>query len=233
MCSDSCFKYSDSSATTWKICRHGFYHVLYICEGCRARRKGKPLRHVIHAGSEAEAEFGSRGRLRPIQLTPFEVQTSYGGIVAGRQNLDVQDMRRVLDPSLWLTSADCLPQIGGPATELGYMALFEWNGSQYECRPPSSAVPVSWAHWSHQAAAFREDWLRAHQGKELADDRAAAGGSPPASPSEPTEEDDDVDFDLAIRCGVNEAFADGVNSGFYVNRFLAAPARFLVVFVSL
>ncbi|CAJ1427508.1 unnamed protein product [Effrenium voratum] len=171
----------------------------------------------------AEAEFGSRGRLRPIQLTPFEVQTSYGGIVAGRQNLDVQDMRRVLDPSLWLTSADCLPQIGGPATELGYMALFEWNGSQYECRPPSSAVPVSWAHWSHQAAAFREDWLRAHQGKELADDRAAAGGSPPASPSEPTEEDDDVDFDLAIRCGVNEAFADGVNSGFYVNSYTTKP----------
>ena len=37
--------------------------------------------------------------MRPIQLTPFEVQSSYGGTVAGRHNLDVQDMRRVLDPA--------------------------------------------------------------------------------------------------------------------------------------
>ena len=33
------------------------------------------------------------GRLRPIQLSPFECQTSFGGLVAGRHNLDLQDIR--------------------------------------------------------------------------------------------------------------------------------------------
>ncbi|CAJ1413970.1 unnamed protein product [Effrenium voratum] len=90
MCSDSCFKYSEAGSPSFKICRHGFYHVVYVCEGCRCRRKGKALRPSVHVCSEAEAEFGMSGRLRPIQLTPFEAQTNYGGIVAGRQNLDAQ-----------------------------------------------------------------------------------------------------------------------------------------------
>lgn len=75
-------------------------------EGCRVRRKGKALRPSFHIGSEAEAEYGMQGRLRPIQLSPFEVQTSYGGLVAGRRNLDVQDMRRVIDPALWMADDD-------------------------------------------------------------------------------------------------------------------------------
>lgn len=74
----------------------------------------------------------------------------------------------------------------------------------------------------------------AHRGQEL--EGAAAGAVSPESPPGATEEDDDVDFDLAIRCGVNEAFADGVNSGFYVNRCSAAlwlTCAFCAVGVSL
>ncbi|CAE7311896.1 unnamed protein product [Symbiodinium sp. CCMP2592] len=213
MCSESCYKYSDSSATRWKICRHGYYHVVFLCEGCRARRKGKPLRPVIHIGSAAEMEFGSAGKMRPIQLTPFEVQTCYGGTVAGRHNLDVQDMRRVLDPALWLRASERLPQIAGPAKQLGYMAEYEWNGTEYESRSPFSAVSVSWASRRRLAAGFREDWLQAHRGRKSRDE----------SSSSSSEADGEIDLDKAIRCGISEAFADGINSGFYVNRYDTKP----------
>ena len=69
-----------------------------------------------------EAEYGMQGRLRPIQLTPFECQTCYGGTVSGRHNLDLQDMRRVVDPCHWLDPEDHLPHVG-PITTLGYMRL--------------------------------------------------------------------------------------------------------------
>ena len=92
VCSDSCFKYSDKNSSHFRICRHGFYHVVYVTEGCRVRRKGKALRPCVHVCSELEVEYGQAGRLRPIQLSPFECQSSYGGLVAGRHNLDLQDM---------------------------------------------------------------------------------------------------------------------------------------------
>ena len=44
VCTESCYKYSDSTSKTFRICRHGFYHVIHICDGCRVRRKGKYLR---------------------------------------------------------------------------------------------------------------------------------------------------------------------------------------------
>ena len=197
--------------------------MIFVCEDCRARRKGKFLRPVIHIGSAAEVEFGSGGRIRPIQLTPFEVQSSYGGTVAGRHNLDVQDMRRVLDPALWLGARDCLPQIGGLAPQLGYMSRFEWNGTAYDGRSTSSPVPVSWISRRQLAAGFREDWLRAHEGEKMEDPLAAAKQISSAS-SESSSEDEDLDFDKAIRCGVSEAFADGINSGFYVNSCSAHDA---------
>ena len=225
MCSESCYKYSDASATKWKICRHGYYHVVSLCEGCRARRKGKALRPVVHIGSAAEMDFGSAGKMRPIQLTPFEVQTSYGGTVAGRHNLDVQDMRRVLDPALWQKPSDRLPQIAGPVSQLGYMDKFEWNGTVYESRSSCSGVSVSWASRRQLAAPFREAWLQAHRGKSRRDGSCdpewEAGTIENSSLSGMSDEEGEIDLQKAIRCGISEAFADGINSGFYVNRLWA------------
>ncbi|CAJ1441410.1 unnamed protein product [Effrenium voratum] len=210
MCSDSCFKYSEAGSPSFKICRHGFYHVVYVCEGCRCRRKGKALRPSVHVCSEAEAEFGMSGRLRPIQLTPFEVQTNYGGIVAGRQNLDVQDMRRVLDPSLWLPAGVRVPHIGSSCDQLGYMALYEWNG-KYEQRPSScdAAAPVSWLHHRALAAPFRHAWLQAHTSRQVG--ASSPRPSPASSESLNAGENDSVEEDWndlpnAISCGINEAF---------------------------
>ena len=58
--------------------------------------------------------------------------------------------------------------------------------------------------------------MRAHEGEKMEDPLAAAKQISSAS-SESSSEDEDLDFDKAIRCGVSEAFADGINSGFYVN----------------
>ena len=92
--------------------------------------------------------------MRPVQLTPFECQTCYGGLVAGRHNLDLQDMRRVLDPALWLDSDDHLPHVGF-TDGLGYMAGYEWNGKAYDVRSDAPSAAVSWLDRRSLAPEFR------------------------------------------------------------------------------
>ena len=62
--SESCFKCTDTSSTTGKTCRDGSSHVVFVCDGCRARRKGKPPWPIMHMGSEAESELGMQGTVR-------------------------------------------------------------------------------------------------------------------------------------------------------------------------
>ena len=179
---------------------------MHVTEGCRVRRKGKALRPCVHVCGELELEYGQAGRLRPIQLSPFECQSSFGGLVAGRHNLDLQDMRRVLDPKLWALDDDLLPHIG--VTEhLGYMAKYEWAASQYEERVGTPKEAISWLCTRSLATGFRKAWLLAHEQRvpeeaELVTDR---------------------DLVRAIRCGVSDAFSDGINSGFYINSYTTKP----------
>ena len=152
------------------------------------------------------------GRLRPIQLSPFECQSSFGGLVAGRHNLDLQDMRRVLDMKLWTEESDILPQVGF-SEHLGYMAKYEWAGGQYEERCAAPTEPVSWLSTRALAKEFRKAWLAAHE-------RAVTGKT------ETRAKEDDVadrDFVRAILCGVSDAFCDGINSGFYINSYTTKP----------
>ena len=186
--------------------------MVHVTEGCRVRRKGKALRPCVHVGSELEVEYGMAGRLRPIQLSPFECQTSFGGLVAGRHNLDLQDMRRVLDMKLWTEQGDILPHVGF-TQQLGYMAKYEWAAGQYEERGGSPTEPVSWLWTRSLAKDFRKAWLAAHE-------KAVTGGT------DKTQTEDDVaerDFVRAIRCGVSDAFSDGINRGFYINSYTTKP----------
>ena len=64
------------------------------------RRRGKPLRGCI--GIFRETEYGMAGRILTFQLHPWETSTNYAALVAARCNVDVQDMRRVLPPRLWM-----------------------------------------------------------------------------------------------------------------------------------
>ena len=179
----------------------------------------------------------TQGRMRPIQLTPFECQTCYGGLVAGRHNLDLQDMRRVLDPALWLDSEEHLPHVGF-TDSLGYMAWYEWNGKAYEVRSDAPSTSVSWLNRRDWAPDFRSAWLTAHQqfmekeGEAVTSD--AQDEDAPMPPAEDgqqdaematAEETDDSTAELtrAIRCGISEAFCDGINSGFYINSYTTKP----------
>lgn len=214
VCTESCYKYSDSASSTFKICRHGFYHVIHVCDGCRRRRKGKSLRPCLYIGGEEESVYGMEGRLRPIQLSPFECQTSYGGTVSGRHNLDLQDMRRVVPSSLWLGTDDHLPHVG-VQDFLGYMAWYEWTGSSYHVRAEPPVEPVSWiSRRKELGKSFRTGWYEAYRAKLEATEMNES-----MSPADDT----DKALAQAIRVGVNEAFCDGINTGFYVNNYTTKP----------
>ena len=225
VCTESCFKYSDSSSSTFKICRHGFYHVIHVCDGCRVRRKGKSLRPCLYIAGEEEADYGMEGRLRPIQLSPFECQTSYGGTVSGRQNLDLQDMRRVVNPSLWLDADDHLPHVGAQ-NFLGYMAWYEWTGSGYHVRAEPPVEPVSWIpRRTELGKSFRIGWYEAYRSKFEPSEATMTDSAGEGEGKTTTQKLDDADSALgkAIRVSVNEAFCDGINTGFYVNNYTTKP----------
>ena len=109
VCNPSCCKYHSNGAS--HICRHGFYHIVtFIDEDwneVRRRRKGKPLRGVM--GIFRDTRFGMAGRILRYQDHGFEVSINYAGLVAFRSNLDVQDLRRVLPPQLWLPENEMGP----------------------------------------------------------------------------------------------------------------------------
>ena len=216
VCTESCYKYSDSTSKTFRICRHGFYHVIHICDGCRVRRKGKYLRPTLYIAGEDEAAHGMEGRLRPIQLSPFECQTCYGGTVSGRHNLDLQDMRRVVSPHLWLDPDDQLPHVGS-LDFLGYMASWEWTGCQYEARPQLAAEPLSWiGRKKSLTTSFRSGWRHAYRSK-------LAVAEPTQTEEAEEAGEQDVELSQAISISVNEAFCDGINTGFYVNNYTTKP----------
>ena len=159
------------------------------------------------------------------------------GAVAADMPEDLQDMRRVLDPALWLDSEEHLPHVGF-TDSLGYMAWYEWNGKAYEVRSDAPSTSVSWLNRRDWAPDFRSAWLTAHQqfmekeGEPVTSD--AQDEDAPMPPAEDgqqdahmanAEETDDSTAELtrAIRCGISEAFCDGINSGFYINSYTTKP----------
>ena len=49
------------------------------------------------------------GRIITFQMHPWETSTNYASLVAMRCNVDVQDMRRVLPPRLWMNPSELEP----------------------------------------------------------------------------------------------------------------------------
>ena len=110
VCSPSCFKYYSKGSSF--ICRHNFYHVVNFCgeepeHAVRIRRRGKALRGCI--GIFRETKYGMAGRIITIQKHPGECCTNYAGMITIRSNLDVQDLRRVLRPDLWMEPCELEP----------------------------------------------------------------------------------------------------------------------------
>ena len=109
VCSPSCWKHH--SAAKNHICRHGFYHVVVFVdeEGnvTKRRRQGKQLRGCLAICRDTR--YGMAGRIITFQTHPRECPTNYAALVAMRCNVDVQDMRRVPPPSVWMHSSDLEP----------------------------------------------------------------------------------------------------------------------------
>ena len=73
----------------------------------RKRRRGKPLRGCI--GIFRDTRFGMAGRIITFQMHPWECSTNYAALVAMRCNVDVQDLRRVLPPTMWMPAEELEP----------------------------------------------------------------------------------------------------------------------------
>ena len=132
--------------------------------------------------------------------------------MAGRHNLDLQDMRRILDAKYWNEEGETLPHVGF-TDSLGYMGRYEWAGDQYEERPEAPTEAVSWLDKRSLAKSFREAYVMAHRNVSIEANCLLQESGTEA----------DHEFVRAIRCGVNEAFCDGINSGFYVNSYTTKP----------
>ena len=205
ICGESCYKYS--GAKVQKICRHGFYYIVTLEtrmygdeKDWQRRRQGKPLRNAIFVVKESE--HGLQGRLLHFQEHPFECQTNYAGLGALRCNLDVQDLRRVLDEPYWRNHGEAMPHIGD-RPEWGYMNVYEWNGHRYEGRVPEDVEVNQATPAEFWCSAWRHDGWR-----KLFLDLLASDGS-----GEPTEEED------KMLKQATDGFRDGINTGFYINSY--------------
>ena len=79
-------------------------------------------------------------------MHPFECPTNYAALVAMRCNVDVQDMRRVLPPSLWMPEKELEPDIpeeqGGTYTHGAY---------PQRCKDFSPGPQANWGWLQHLA----------------------------------------------------------------------------------
>ena len=139
VCSPSCYKYHSKGGS--HICRHNFYHVVTLYDEAdtelRVRRRGKPLRGCI--GIFRDTRFGMAGRIITYQVHPWECSTNYAALVAMRCNVDVQDLRRVLPPTMWMPADELEPagreEEGKTYTHGAYPQRFK--GSPYHMTPKS------------------------------------------------------------------------------------------------
>ena len=53
-----------------------------------------------------DRRYGMMGKIRTVQVHPWECVTNYAALVALRCNVDVQDLRRVLPPHIWISEQE-------------------------------------------------------------------------------------------------------------------------------
>ncbi|CAK0850189.1 unnamed protein product, partial [Prorocentrum cordatum] len=159
VCSPSCYKCHSDKTRGSQICRHSFYNLVTLCtwtEGedsreCRLRTRGKALRGCI--GIFRETDYGVAGRIVTFQLHPGETSTKYAALVSARCNVDVQDMRRVLPPRLWMDASELEP----PANEEDRKS---YNHGLYPQRYADFSVGAreDWGWFQHLNTTPAEKW---------------------------------------------------------------------------
>ena len=208
VCNPSCWKYHSKGAN--HICRHGSYHVVTLVDDdmneVTRRRRGKALRGCI--AIVRDTRFGMAGRILTYQLHPGESPTNYAALCTMRCNVDVQDLRRVLPPVLWLEPHELEPE--GIET-----AGRSYTHGAYPQRLKQYSMPDLGANWGwmqylgnspcHLDAVDPElDWLGVFQ--SLTDI--------PRADAEEFQE-----LAKPLKREIIASFVDAHNAGYYINSY--------------
>ena len=212
VCSPSCWKYHSNRAS--HICRHNFYHVITLFDEdgneVRRRRRGKQLQGCL--AIMVDTRYSMAGRVLTFQQHPFERPTNYAALVAARCNVDVQDMRRVLPPRLWV-----------PAEELS-------GAPPLDPSDVTSAVPPQKIR--DFSIGQREDWgwmqhmgttthrkhtvLVFNEWQQIFQDLANRGE---AAPTLADSDDECTQLANAANAAAKAVFVDAHNTGYYINAY--------------
>ena len=149
------------------------------------------------------------GRILTFQDHPEEGQTNYAGQVAMRCNLDVQDLRRVLPPKLWMPEADLEPD---GKEEDG--SSYNHGAYPHRFRELSLGAQEDWGWFQHLGTTPESDKLEvvAVTGWHAVFSELAA--SSPAEHSEAVAALKDASSRAALA-----AFVDAHNAGYYINAY--------------
>ena len=212
VCSPSCWKYHSGGKKS-QICRHNFYYVVMLVTesgtSVKRRRQGKPLRGCLAICRDTR--YGMAGRILTFQVHPWECPSNYAALIALRCNVDVQDLRRVPPPWVWMLPDELEATVGeddearhgaypqrvancsiGPQLGWGWM---QHLGTTSECR--SFVFPsVDW-----QAIFQRLSQLPPVAWKTLGADDATA-----------------VAIKASLASG-RSIFIDAHNAGYYINSY--------------
>ena len=235
VCSPSCYKYHSRGAS--HICRHNFYHVVTLTDldgvEVRRRRRGKALRGCV--AIFRDTRYGMAGRVITFQVHPGECPTNYAGLVALRCNLDVQDMRRVLPPHLWLQPDHQEPAAAEDAGETHTHGLYPQRLPAFSLGPQEDwgwlRLLATTEHYAYTVLSG-ENWSEVF--KNVLGSEPGANESAPRIPAS----QDDVDaagsgdglasdvmdqerdrFFAAASSASSAMFVDAHNTGYYVNSY--------------
>jgi hypothetical protein len=150
------------------------------------------------------------GRIITYQTQPWECSTNYAALVAMRCNVDVQGLRRVLPPTMWMPLEDL-----EPVEEEANGETYTHGSYPQRYKGYSLGTQDTWGwlqhlgtteHVAHEVVVFT-DWQ-----KEFCDILS----SPPA-----TGGSDDLDRDVghAAHSAAVASFVDAHNTSYYINAY--------------
>ena len=202
LCTKSCWKYHSKGVS--HICRHNFYHVVTLFdeqtwEPVRRRGRGKDLRGCI--AIMVDTRYGMAGRILTSQEQPFECGTNCAALVAARCNVDVQDMRRVFPPHLWLPSEELERDIvDDPSEATGLPQRF--RGFSVGRKPEWGWMDeLGTTEHANHAVLLVDDW------STYFTSTIAAGEAP----------DEESAFQRSAEQAALAMFIDAHNAGYYIN----------------
>jgi hypothetical protein len=177
------------------------------------RRGGKALRACL--GLVTDPRYSDVGRLVLPQEHPWECSTNYVAIACMRCNVDMQDLRRLLPPSLFMPPAELEPNVGVDEAQLG-----RGGGTVYpqRLRAFSLGLRPDWG-WMQTFGTAPEADAISHLATDWHGIFLQILGDALPQPAEKSAASSPETQDMIGGLVVHSAllFADAHNAGFYIN----------------